>query len=105
MSTTSPNTPLTPETVEHVAELARITLAKEEISETINDLESILEHINLIRSIDTTGVEPLDHPTELINRMREDEIADPLSQQQVLSNAPAVQDVYLEVPKVLGGEH
>ena len=104
MSTKHTDTSLSAETVEHVAALARITLTKEEVSDTINDLSSILGHIDLIRSIDTSGVEPLDHPTELLNRTREDEIAEPLSQQQVLSNAPATRDAYIDVPKVLGGE-
>ena len=104
MSTKHTDSPLTTETVEHVADLARITLSKEEVSDAIHDLSSILGHIDLIRSIDTSGVEPLDHPTELLNRTREDEIVEPLSQQQVLSNAPATRDAYLDVPKVLGGE-
>ena len=104
MSTKHTDTSLSTETVQHVAALARITLTKEEVSDTINDLSSILGHIDLIRSIDTSGVEPLDHPTELLNRTREDEIAEPLSQQQVLSNAPATRDAYIDVPKVLGGE-
>jgi aspartyl-tRNA(Asn)/glutamyl-tRNA(Gln) amidotransferase subunit C len=105
MSTKHTDSPLTTETVEHVADLARITLSKEEVGDAIHDLSSILGHINLIRSIDTSGVEPLDHPTELLDRNREDEVSEPLSQQQVLSNAPAVRDVYLDVPKVLGGNN
>ena len=104
MSTKHTDSSLTTETVEHVADLARITLSKEEVSDAIQDLSSILGHIDLIRSIDTSGVEPLDHPTELLDRNREDEVSEPLSQQQVLSNAPAVRDVYLDVPKVLGGD-
>jgi aspartyl-tRNA(Asn)/glutamyl-tRNA(Gln) amidotransferase subunit C len=104
MSTKDTDPPLTTETVEHVADLARITLSKKEASDAIQDLSSILGHIDLIRSVDTSGVEPLDHPTELVDRSREDEVSDPLSQQQVFSNAPAVRDVYLDVPKVLGGD-
>lgn len=104
MSTKRTDSPLTTETVEHVADLARITLTKEEVNGAIHDLSSILGHIDLIRSVDTSGVEPLDHPTELQNRNRDDIVSEPLSQQQVLSNAPAVRDVYLDVPKVLGGD-
>ena len=77
MSTKHTDSPLTTETVEHVADLARITLSKEEVSDAIHDLSSILGHIDLIRSIDTSGVEPLDHPTELLDRNREDEVSDP----------------------------
>lgn len=88
-----------------MASLAQITLSSEEINRTIDDLNAVLRHIESIREIDTTGVEPLDHPTELIDRVRDDLVSEPLSQEQVLSNAPAVKDVYLDVPKVLGGGH
>ena len=104
MNTKRTDSPLTSATVEHVADLARITLSSEEINRTIDDLNVVLSHIDSIREIDTTGVEPLDHPTELIDRVRNDDVSEPLSQQQVLANAPAVQDVYLDVPKVLGGD-
>ena len=104
MSTKHIDSPLTAETVKHVADLAHITLSKTEVIDAIQDLRSILGHIDLIQSVDTSGVEPLDHPTELMDRTREDEVSEPLSQQQVFSNAPAVRDVYLDVPKVLGGE-
>lgn len=104
MSTQQTDSPLSLHTVEHVADLARITLTSDEVHRTIDDLNAVLGHIDRIREIDTTGVEPLDHPTELIDRLRDDDVAEPLSQQQVLSNAPAVQDVYLDVPKVLGGD-
>ncbi|MFT5206215.1 MAG: aspartyl/glutamyl-tRNA(Asn/Gln) amidotransferase C subunit, partial [Phycisphaerales bacterium] len=46
--------------------------------------------------------QPLDHPTELLNHLREDTCSDTLSQQQVLANAPEIKDVYFAVPKVLG---
>ena len=104
MSTNQAGASLTSETVEHVADLARLTLSSEEINRAIDDLSLILGHIDRIRKIDVTGVDPLDHPTELTDRLRSDDVGEPLSQQQVLSNAPAVKDVYLDVPKVLGGE-
>ncbi len=105
MSTKPTDSPLSTETVEHVADLAHITLSNEEIAEALKNLSSILHHIDHIRSVNTDGIEPLDHPTELMDRYRDDEVSDPLSQQQVLANAPTVRDVYLDVPKVLGGEH
>lgn len=79
-------------------------MSSEEISRAIEDLNAVLGHIDCIREVDTTGVEPLDHPTELVDRVRDDEDSTPLSQQQVLANAPAVQDAFLDVPKVLGGD-
>ena len=93
---------LTDETVRHIAHLSRLALSDEEVTHAKEDLTSIFAHIECLNSINTNGVDPLDHPTELLNHIREDESTTPLTQEQVLFNAPAVKDVYFEVPKVLG---
>jgi aspartyl-tRNA(Asn)/glutamyl-tRNA(Gln) amidotransferase subunit C len=98
------NTSLTSEQVRHVAKLSRISLSSEEIEQAKKDLGTIFEHIDRLSEVDTDGVEPLDHPTELINSYRDDSIGPVLTQQQVLVNAPEVKDVFFDVPKVLGGD-
>ncbi|MDP6693910.1 MAG: Asp-tRNA(Asn)/Glu-tRNA(Gln) amidotransferase subunit GatC [Phycisphaerales bacterium] len=98
------NSSISTEVVRHIAKLARLALTDSEIEQTKEDLLSIFSHIDRLKNIDTSGVEPLDHPTELINRDRDDTVGNTLSQEQVLENAPAVRDVYIDVPKVLGGE-
>ncbi len=97
-------TSLTTEEVRHVAKLSRLALSDSEIEQTKEDLSTIFEHISRLNEVETDGVEPLDHPTELQNRSRDDSVGEALSQQQVLANAPAVKDVYFDVPKVLGGD-
>jgi aspartyl-tRNA(Asn)/glutamyl-tRNA(Gln) amidotransferase subunit C len=93
---------LTSDDVRHVAALSRLALTEEEILKAKEDLTAIFAHIDALNTVQTDGVEALDHPTELINRIREDDAGSTLSQEQVLSNAPAVLDVYFDVPKVLG---
>ncbi len=97
-------TSLTTEEVRHVAKLSRLALSDSEIEQAKKDLSTIFEHISRLSEVETDGVEPLDHPTELQNRSRDDSVGEALSQQQVLANAPAVKDVYFDVPKVLGGD-
>jgi aspartyl-tRNA(Asn)/glutamyl-tRNA(Gln) amidotransferase subunit C len=98
------NTSLTSEQVRHVAKLSRISLSEEEINQAKKDLGTIFEHIDRLSEVDTDGVEPLDHPTELTNSYRDDTVGPVLTQQQVLVNAPEVKDVFFDVPKVLGGD-
>ncbi len=93
---------MTSQIVRHVAKLSRLALSDVEIEKTKKDLSSIFSHIDRLKEVDTSGIEPLDHPTELLNRDRDDEIGGALSQQQVLENAPAIRDVFIDVPKVLG---
>jgi aspartyl-tRNA(Asn)/glutamyl-tRNA(Gln) amidotransferase subunit C len=97
-------TSLTSDEVRHVAKLSRLSLSDTEIERAKEDLSTIFEHISKLNAVDTEGVEPLDHPTELLNRSRDDSVGEALSQQQVLANAPATKDVYFDVPKVLGGD-
>ena len=98
------NTSLTTQEVQHVAKLSRLALSNVEIEKAKEDLCAIFDHINRLNKVDTTGVDPLDHPTELQNSSRDDSVTPALTQKQVLENAPAVKDVYFDVPKVLGGE-
>tara|TARA_B100000959_G_scaffold121920_1_gene128055 strand:+ start:1455 stop:1772 length:318 start_codon:yes stop_codon:yes gene_type:complete len=97
-----PDSTLSNDAVQHVAHLARLALKDTEIIEAKKDLIAIFKHIDLLKSVDTSCVEPLDHPTELMNNTRDDAVGDTLSQEQVLANAPATKDVYFDVPKVLG---
>jgi aspartyl-tRNA(Asn)/glutamyl-tRNA(Gln) amidotransferase subunit C len=93
---------MTTEAVRHIAKLSRLALTDIEIEKTKVDLTKIFAHIDKLKEVDISGVEPLDHPTELLNRDREDVVGTTLSQQQVLDNAPTVRGVYIDVPKVLG---
>ena len=102
MNQSEPETALSDDAVRHVANLARLALTEKEVTEAKEDLTSIFAHISKLNTVNTTNVEPLDHPTELLNHVREDSSGKTLSQEQVLSNAPAVKDVYFDVPKVLG---
>ena len=98
------NTSLTTQQVRHIAKLSRLALTDAEIDKAKEDLSTIFEHISRLNKVTTQGVEPLDHPTELQNRDRDDSVGKTLSQHQVLANAPAVKDVFFDVPKVLGGD-
>ena len=90
--------------VQHIAQLARLALTAKEVKQASAELNSIFEHINLLNTIDTQMVEPLDHPTEIVDRWREDEPQPVFTQAQALSNAPAVVENLIDVPKVLGNE-
>jgi len=95
---------LTDEAVNRVALLSRLELTPDEVKQSAKELNDIFQHINRIKSIPTEGILPLDHPTELTDHIRDDVETEPLTQQQVLQNAPSTRDVYFDVPKVLGAD-
>jgi len=85
---------LTDEAVKRVALLSRLELTPDEVKQSAKELNDIFQHINRIKSI----------PTELTDHIRDDVETEPLTQQQVLQNAPSTRDVYFDVPKVLGAD-
>ncbi|MGD0112123.1 MAG: Asp-tRNA(Asn)/Glu-tRNA(Gln) amidotransferase subunit GatC [Armatimonadota bacterium] len=92
---------LTPEEVEHVALLARLELTEEERERFTSQLNSILEHFEQLRGIDTAGVPPMSHAIAMANVLREDEPTPSLSPEDALRNAPDRSDDCFRVPRVI----
>ena len=94
---------LTVQEVQHVAKLAQLRLTDEQIKLYQIQLSSILKHIDKLSELDVDGVEPMAHPSDISNRLDEDNPVDSLTQSVVLSLMPQVEGEYLAVPKVLPG--
>lgn len=92
---------VTEKDVRYVANLANLQLSDEEVELYTKDLSRILEYMDLLNEVDTTGVEPLNHVIELKSRLRKDEAKDPLSHEDALKNAPDADSDYFRVPKVI----
>lgn len=88
--------------VQHVANLARLGLSDEEVTQLRDDLSSILGHIAVLQQIDTSAIPPTAQVNSLTNVMRDDEVRPSLSQESVLANAPQQRDGFFEVKAVLG---
>lgn len=90
--------------VAYVAKLARLELSGEEAELFSRQLSSILDHVNALSRLDTTGVRPTSHPLELRNVFRADIVVDSLDHDVVLAAAPATEDGKFKVPSILGEE-
>jgi aspartyl-tRNA(Asn)/glutamyl-tRNA(Gln) amidotransferase subunit C len=88
--------------VEHVAELARLAFSDEEKQKLMKELNSILEYMEQLNSLDTSNVEPLSHVIELNNVFRDDTLKPTLPREEALKNAPAKTEKFFKVPKVIG---
>ena len=89
--------------VRHVARLARLRLTDEELERYRGQLLTVLDHIAKLNELDVEGVEPMAHPSDLVNRLDDDRVAESMEPQRLLALAPAVVPPYLAVPKVLPG--
>jgi aspartyl-tRNA(Asn)/glutamyl-tRNA(Gln) amidotransferase subunit C len=87
--------------VEHIAHLARLRLAAEEMAKFGAQLNSILSYVEKLNELDTTGVEPTSHVLALSDVMREDKVRASLSKDEALGNAPDRNDSFYRVPKII----
>ncbi len=93
---------LTREDAAYVARLARIDLTEDELDLYAGQLAVVLEHAAQVAALDTTGVEPTAHPLPLQNVLRADEPRPSLDRDEVLAQAPAVEDHRFLVPRIMG---
>jgi len=95
---------LTDEEVRYVADLANLRLSEDEVARMAHDLGQILTHIEQLNELDTSGVSPMAQvlfDADETATLREDIPHTPLSNQDVLANAPASGLGYFKVPKVI----
>ncbi len=91
---------ITPEDVLHVARLARLELSEEELERMREQLSAILEAVGKVSELDLEGVEPTDHPLDLVNVLAEDEPRPSLPRGEALANAPDPEEGFFGVPAV-----
>lgn len=89
------------ETVLKIAHLARIDLAVEDAGSMVGELARILDLVAQMDAVDTAGVEPMAHPLEMVQRLRDDTVTEPDKRDHFQQYAPATdQGLYL-VPRVI----
>jgi aspartyl-tRNA(Asn)/glutamyl-tRNA(Gln) amidotransferase subunit C len=96
-----PSDRLTRADVEHVARLARLALTEEEIERFTGQLGTILEHAADVAALDLADVPPTAHPLPIVNVLRRDEARPGVDRDEVLAQAPAVEDGRFRVPRIM----
>ncbi len=93
---------ITPDDVAHVARLARLHLTEAELVTFTGQLDAVLDHAADVEALDLSDVPPTSHPYPLTNVVREDVVVPGLDRDEVLAQAPVVEDNQFRVPPVLG---
>ena len=92
---------LSADDVRWVAHLARLELTEAELATLTGQLAAVLEYVDLLKTVNTDGVEPMAHAIEVANVFRPDEPAPSLPVEAVLANAPDRRGNFYGVPAVL----
>ncbi|MRI32256.1 Asp-tRNA(Asn)/Glu-tRNA(Gln) amidotransferase GatCAB subunit C [Endozoicomonas sp. OPT23] len=87
--------------IQKVAHLARLSIDDNQVDATASTINNILELVDQMQSVDTSNVEPMAHPLDATQRLREDKVTEENNRKQLQSCAPAVEDGLFLVPKVI----
>ena len=87
--------------VEKIAHLARLDFPEGEKAALKEDLQRMIHFVQKLEELDTTGVAPLLHMSDVVNNLREDEVQGSISTADALKNAPNHNDRFFLVPKVI----
>ena len=88
-------------TVRRIARLARIKVSDEEVPALEGELNAILKWIEMLDDVDTGNIAPLTSVVETSMKKRQDEVTDGGYPEDVTKNAPASEDHFFMVPKVV----
>jgi aspartyl-tRNA(Asn)/glutamyl-tRNA(Gln) amidotransferase subunit C len=89
------------ETVQYVANLARINLTNEELDKFSYQLNDILGYIDQLKEVDISKIPPTSHVLPIKNVKRKDELQKSFDVQSVLKNSPQKEGLFFKVPKVI----
>jgi aspartyl-tRNA(Asn)/glutamyl-tRNA(Gln) amidotransferase subunit C len=92
---------LSREQITRIALLARLELSEAETADMGEKLNDILAMVDQMSAVDTSNVEPMSHPQEVMQRLREDAVTQSSERELFQSIAPAVEDGLYLVPKVI----
>ena len=87
--------------VEKIAYLARLQIDAHDIAQYAQDLSGILALVEQMEAVDTTGVEPMAHPQDVTQRLRDDEVTETNQRDKFQKIAPLTESGLYLVPKVL----
>ncbi|MEE9303103.1 MAG: Asp-tRNA(Asn)/Glu-tRNA(Gln) amidotransferase subunit GatC [Thiotrichaceae bacterium] len=92
---------LTAEEVKKIAFLARLSIQQKNIQTYADNLSGILDLVAQMDAVDTDSVEPMAHPQDVSQRLREDKVTETNQREKLLQNAPAIEEGLFLVPQVI----
>jgi len=92
---------ITREEVEHVANLARLNLNRQELVKMTEQLDNLLSYVAKLDELDTKDIKPTTHAFSISNAFRDDTVRDSLTQKEALANSPKQNGECFIVPRII----
>lgn len=93
---------LTREDILKLAQLSRLNITDEEVTQFESEIEKILDYVEMLQNVELDGVEPTYQVTGLQKVTRPDEVTDyGVSAEELLQNAPALEDGHIKVKRMI----
>ena len=92
---------VTDELIGNLARLSRLQFNEQEKEDIKKDLQRMIQFVDKLNEVDTTGVEPLLHMSEVVDRYRADRVEGSMNREEALKNAPLADTQFFKVPKVI----
>lgn len=87
--------------VRAIADLSQLQIEEKSIAEFQNNLSNILNLVDQLQAVDTTGVEPMAHPMDAVQRLRADIVTEENNREKYQKIAPSTANGHYLVPKVV----
>jgi aspartyl-tRNA(Asn)/glutamyl-tRNA(Gln) amidotransferase subunit C len=88
-------------TTRRIAHLARIAVKDEEVAHLAGEINAVLAFVEQLEEVNVEGVEPMTSVTPMVMKKREDVVTDGGIADDIVANAPASEDHFFLVPKVI----
>lgn len=92
---------VTRETIQHVADLARLNITDAEMDKLTVEMENIISYVDKLNELDTKDVKPMEHVIPIQNVLREDRVTGSFDREVLLKSAPSQENGCYKVPKVV----
>lgn len=93
--------PITPEEIQKIAKLARLSISGDDMDLYTTQMGEIINYVSRLETLDTEHIAPLEHVLEKVNVQREDTVKPSIKKKTALRNAPEADDNFFKVPQVI----
>lgn len=87
--------------VKKIALLARLKIDEADVPGYVNNLSNIIDLVEQMNAVDTTGVVPMSHPMDAVQRLREDVVTETNQREAFQAIAPKTEEGLYLVPQVI----